>query len=145
MSNLNEKITLIWSIADKLRGVYQRHEYGKIILPFIVLRRFDCILEKTKDATLMTQKENIAQNFPKDLQTIYLTNASGYDFYNISKFDFKKLLDDPDNIESNLKEYILGFSQNVIDILEKFKIQSLAISKLTPKSLPILRNPLPSL
>ena len=104
MSNLNEKINLIWSIADKLRGSYKPHEYGKIILPFTVLRRFDCILENTKALVLSENQGN--KNLPKDLQIRSLKKASGYDFYNISKFDFKKLLDDPNNLESNLKEYI---------------------------------------
>lgn len=122
MSNLNEKINLIWSIADKLRGAYKPHEYGKVILPFTVLRRFDCILEKKKSDVL--NEVSKIQSLPKEIQTAKLKSVSGYDFYNTSEFNFIKLLSDPNNIESNLKSYIEGFSQNVIDILDNFKISA---------------------
>ena len=85
-SNVNEKANLIWAIADKLTGVYKPHEYGKVILPFTVIRRFDCILAKTKKAVL---KKN--ESMPKDMpmRNDFLKKASGYQFYNTSKYTFE--------------------------------------------------------
>ena len=126
-SNVNEKANLIWAIADKLTGVYKPHEYGKVILPFTVIRRFDCILAKTKKAVL---KKN--ESMPKDMpmRNDFLKKASGYQFYNTSKYTFETLLDDSSNIEANFRNYINGFSENVSQIIEKFKfdneIQTLA-------------------
>lgn len=119
-ANVNEKANLIWAIADKLTGVYKPHEYGEVILPLTVIRRFDCILADTKDAVLKKYEE------VKDLPTkdIFLCKVSGKDFYNASKFTFAKLLDDPDNIEANFRDYLNGFSENVRDILEKFKFDA---------------------
>ena len=116
-SNLNEKAALIWAIADKLTGVYKPHEYGEVILPLTVIRRFDCILNDTKDSVL-AKYEEVKEKPTKD---IFLRRASGKSFYNVSKFTFEKLLDDPDNIESNFRDYLNGFSENVRDIIEKFK------------------------
>ena len=116
-ANVNEKAALIWAIADKLTGVYKPHEYGEVILPLTVIRRFDCILSDTKDAVL--EKFETVKNLP--MRDVLLRNASGKAFYNTSKFTFERLLDDPDNIEANFRDYLNGFSENVQDILEKFK------------------------
>lgn len=117
-ANVNEKAALIWAIADKLTGVYKPHEYGEVILPLTVIRRFDCILSDTKDAVLEKYKD--VKNLP--MRDILLKKATGgLDFYNTSKFTFEKLLDDPDNIEANFRDYLNGFSENVQDIIEKFK------------------------
>ena len=116
-SNIIEKAALIWAIADKLTGVYKPHEYGEVILPLTVIRRFDCILADTKDAVL-DKYENVKALPMKD---ILLRKASGHAFYNTSKYNFEKLLDDPDNIEANFRDYLNGFSENVQDIIEKFK------------------------
>lgn len=116
-SNISEKAALIWAIADKLTGVYKPHEYGEVILPLTVIRRFDCILADTKDAVL-DKYENVKALPMKD---ILLRKASGHAFYNTSKYNFEKLLDDPDNIEANFRDYLNGFSENVQDIIEKFK------------------------
>lgn len=116
-TNINEKAALIWAIADKLTGVYKPHEYGEVILPLTVIRRFDCILANTKEAVL--EKYDEVKNLP--MRDILLRKASGYEFYNTSKYTFEKLLDDPDNIEENFHDYLNGFSENVRDILEKFK------------------------
>ena len=116
-ANVSEKAALIWAIADKLTGVYKPHEYGEVILPLTVIRRFDCILADTKDAVL--EKFETVKNLP--MRDVLLRNASGKAFYNTSKFTFERLLDDPDNIESNFRDYLNGFSENVQDILEKFK------------------------
>ena len=116
-ANVSEKAALIWAIADKLTGVYKPHEYGEVILPLTVIRRFDCILADTKDAVL--EKFEAVKNLP--MRDVLLRNASGKAFYNTSKFTFERLLDDPDNIEANFRDYLNGFSENVQDILEKFK------------------------
>lgn len=117
-SNVNEKAALIWAIADKLTGVYKPHEYGEVILPLTVIRRFDCILSDTKDAVL--KKYDEVKNLP--MKDVLLRSATGGKaFYNTSKYTFERLLDDPDNIEENFRDYLNGFSENVQDIIEKFK------------------------
>lgn len=120
-SNVNEKANLIWAIADKLTGVYKPHEYGKVILPLTVIRRFDCILADTKEAVLK-KHNSIPADFPMREQ--FLKKESGYEFYNTSKYTFETLLDDASNIEENFKNYINGFSENVKQIIEKFKFDS---------------------
>lgn len=117
-TNINEKAALIWAIADKLTGVYKPHEYGEVILPLTVIRRFDCILADTKNVVL--EKYESVKTLP--MRDVLLKKAAGgLDFYNTSKFTFEKLLDDPDNIEANFRDYLNGFSENVQDIIEKFK------------------------
>ncbi len=116
-STINQKADLIWAIADKLTGVYKPHEYGEVILPLTVIRRFDCILSDTKDAVL--QKYETVKALP--MKDILLKKASGFEFYNTSKYTFEKLISDPDNIEDNFKDYLNGFSENVRNIIEKFK------------------------
>lgn len=119
-TNINAKANLIWEVATKLVGVYKPHEYGKVILPMTVLKRFDDILKPTKEKVLDAYEQY------KDLEVKaqFLMEASGYKFYNTSKYNFQKLLNDPDNIESNFKNYINGFSDNVIDILNNFKFEN---------------------
>ena len=117
-SNINEKAALIWAIADKLTGVYKPHEYGEVILPLTVIRRFDCILSDTKNAVL--KKYDEVKNLP--MKDVLLRSATGGKaFYNTSKYTFERLLDDPDNIEENFRDYLNVFSENVQDIIEKFK------------------------
>lgn len=116
-SAVSEKANLIWSVADKITGVYKPHEYGDIILPLTVLKRFDSVLEETKENVLEAAKrypETFAQ------RDFILKQTSGQNFYNTSKYDFKKLLDDPDNIEANFRNYINGFSKEVDDIIKNF-------------------------
>ena len=115
-TNIQAKANLIWEVATKLVGVYKPHEYGKVILPMTVLKRFDDILKPTKQDVLDKYEE--VKNF--EVKEAFLTEASGYSFYNTSKYDFEKLLTDPDNIESNFKNYLNGFSDNIIDILKNF-------------------------
>lgn len=114
--NIQEKAALIWAIADKLTGVYKPHEYGEAILPLTVLRRFDCTLSDTKDKVL-AKNEQIGTLPMKDT---FLCKESGFAFYNTSKYDFGKLLDDPDNIEANFRSYLNAYSPNVRNIIEKF-------------------------
>lgn len=116
-TSINEKAALIWAIADKLTGVYKPHEYGEVILPLTVIRRFDCILADTKEAVF--EKYDEVKTLP--MRDVLLRKVSGYEFYNTSKYTFEKLLDDPDNIEENFHDYLNGFSENVRDIIEKFK------------------------
>lgn len=130
-ANVNEKANLIWAIADKLTGVYKPHEYGKVILPLTVIRRFDCILADTKEAVL--EKHNsMAPNLP--MREVFLKKASGYEFYNTSKYTFETLLDAPDSIEANFRNYLNEFSKNVREIIEKFKFDQ-EITTLAEKNL----------
>ena len=119
--NIAEKATMIWNVADMLRGPFKPHEYGLVILPMTVVKRFhDCLLP-THEAVL-AQYEKV-----KKLAVIdgFLTKASGYQFYNTSKFTFEKLLADPDNIEANFRDYLAGFSPNVQDVLSKFDFDNI--------------------
>jgi type I restriction enzyme M protein len=120
-ANIAEKATMIWNVADMLRGPFKPHEYGLVILPMTVIKRFhDCLLP-THNAVI-EQYEKV-----KNLAVIdgFLTRASGYQFYNTSKFTFDTLLADPDNIEANFQDYRAGFSQNVQDVLAKFDFDSI--------------------
>lgn len=119
--NIAEKATVIWNIANALFGYFKPHEYGLVILPMTVVKRFhDCLLP-THEAVL-AQYEKV-----KKLAVIdgFLTKASGYQFYNTSKFTFEKLLADPDNIEANFRDYLAGFSPNVQDVLSKFDFDNI--------------------
>lgn len=129
-SNINEKANLIWAIADKLTGVYKPHEYGEVILPLTVIRRFDCVLADTKEAVI--KKNESIGNLP--MKDVFLCRESGCSFYNTSKFDFEKLLGEPDGIEANFRAYINGFSENVRNIIEKFNFDN-QITRLAEKNL----------
>ena len=130
-ANVNEKANLIWAIADKLTGVYKPHEYGKVILPLTVIRRFDCILADTKKAVL-AKHNSMAPDLP--MREVFLKKAAGYEFYNTSKYTFETLLDAPDSIEANFRNYLNGFSKNVREIIEKFKFDQ-EITTLAEKNL----------
>ena len=107
----------IWSVADLLRGDYKQSEYGKVILPFTVLRRLDCVLESTKDAVLAeyADKQKLGIN-----PEAFLLRKAGQSFFNTSPLDIKKLMGDQDHIKENLFSYIQGFSAEVRDIFERF-------------------------
>lgn len=113
---IDNKASLIWSIAEKLQGDYKPHEYGDVILPFTVLKRFDSVLADTKDKVLKVASEYPVITPPVDK---LLKSVAKQQIYNISKYNFKNLLDDPDNIKINFKNYIAGFSEEVKDILSK--------------------------
>lgn len=119
--NIQEKANLIWEIATHLVGLYKPHEYGKVILPMTVLKRFDDALASTKQAVLDMNERLIKSNAEGPVRDGALCKASRYAFYNTSKFDFQKLIADPDNIQANFENYINGYSDNVKDILEHFK------------------------
>jgi len=127
MGNFQEKISFIWDLADLLRDVYKRNEYQKVILPFTVLKRFDCVLSDSKKAVLETynrykgQFENMG---PVLLNAAKDRNGNPLGFYNYSKYDFKTLLEDPEHIEQNLMHYLDCFSRNVQDIFENFRIKA---------------------
>ena len=116
--NVQEKANLIWAIADKIVGVYKPHEYGNIILPMCVIKRFNDTLAQTKQKVLdLNQKLDERGLTVKDG---FLTEAAGYDFYNVSPFTWESLLADPENIASNFRSFLNRFSPNVIDIIQKF-------------------------
>lgn len=120
-ANIAEKAAMIWNVADMLRGPFKPHEYGLVILPMTVVKRFhDCLLP-TYQAVLDTYEK------VKKLQVIdgFLQKASGYQFYNTSRFTFETLLADPDNIESNFRDYLSGFSANAQDVLAKFDFDNI--------------------
>lgn len=119
--NIQEKANLIWESATHLVGLFKPHEYGKVILPLTVLKRFDDALAPTKDAVLEMKKKLDAVSANEKLVEGALTKTSGYAFYNTSKFDFSRLLSDPDNIADNFDDYLKGFSANVVDIIEQFE------------------------
>jgi len=117
--NLSEKANLIWAIADKLVGTYKPHEYGNVILPMCVIKRFTDALAPTKVKVLEQNKTLDAKGLV--VKKGFLNTASGFDFFNISPFDLDKLLADPENIADNFRSYLSKFSDNVIDILLKFE------------------------
>lgn len=123
-ANIQEKANLIWEIATHLVGFYKPHEYGKVILPMTVLKRFDDALAPTKEKVLATNDTLNAQGFDGAIRDGALCRASGYSFYNTSKFDFARLLADPFNIESNFEDYMQGFSDNVKDIMDNFEFSA---------------------
>ena len=117
-SQINNHAAFIWSVADLLRGDYKQSEYGRVILPFTVLRRLDCVLAPVK-AEMLAKHEQIkdrVENFGPILDA--LTDIEG--LWNTSRFDLPKLLADPDNLADNLRAYIHGFSPQAGDILDKF-------------------------
>jgi type I restriction enzyme M protein len=113
-----ELANFIWSICNLLRGPYKRNEYRKVILPLTVMRRFDCCLAPTKAKVL--QVADGAKNRPDIVRRRLLEQASGYGFYNLSRFNFATLLDDPNHIAANLAQYMKDFSPNVREIMERF-------------------------
>lgn len=112
-----DKVSLIWSVADILRGDFKPHEYGQTILPFVVLRRLECALEKTKDKVIA--KSQSLEGKINDLETI-LNKESGHNFYNTSPLSLTKILQDPDKVASNLNSYIRAFSPSASEVLDKY-------------------------
>tara|TARA_R110000824_G_scaffold366730_2_gene555553 strand:- start:63892 stop:65721 length:1830 start_codon:yes stop_codon:yes gene_type:complete len=110
---------LIWSVADLLRGDYKQSDYGKVILPFTVLRRLDCVLDGTKEAVLKVHKEKGGK-----AAEAFLLRASKESFYNTSPMDMRKLIGDQDNIKRNLEAYLRDFSPEVRDIFEQFSFDT---------------------
>ena len=122
--DVSKEVGLVWSIANSLRGAYTSDKYKDVIIPMVIIRRFECALEATKDAVVAKYKQN--PNLPAAL----LCQISKYPFYNTNEFTLKRLLDDSDSIASNLKSYIEGFSANIQLILEKLLKFSTQIDKM---------------
>lgn len=120
-TNIQEKANLIWAIANHLVGLFKPHEYGKVILPMTVLKRFDDALLKTKQEVLELNKKLDEQKTIDAIKDGLLCKTTGYDFYNVSPFTFSTLLADPDNIAANFDTYLKGFSDNVKDIISNFQ------------------------
>ena len=127
-----ELANFIWSICNLLRGPYKRNEYRKVILPLTVLRRFDCVLAATKDDVLAANARYDESN--ETVRDSLLETASGRSFYNTSKLDFQRLLDDPSLIAQNLAAYIRDFSRNVREIMERFAFD-VQIARMDEKNL----------
>jgi type I restriction enzyme M protein len=125
--NHSEIVSFLWGVADLIRDTFKRGKYQDVILPLTVLRRLDCVLASTKDAVLKRQ----AQLKGKGLEDLdaQLRRASGFAFYNTSRYDFDKLLADAPHLAANLRNYIAGFSPNMREVLEKFDFDN-TISKL---------------
>ena len=120
--NVQEKADLIWAIADKLVGIYKPHEYGNVILPMCVIKRFSDTLAPTKAAVLAKNAELARRKIV--VRSSQLCAASGYDFYNVSPFSFESLRSTPEQIAENFRFYLQGFSENVIDIIQKFNFDN---------------------
>ncbi|MCR5349662.1 MAG: type I restriction-modification system subunit M [Acholeplasmatales bacterium] len=116
--DVSSDANFIWGIANKLRGVYMPDKYGDVVIPMTIIRRFECALSATKNAVVEQYKKN--PEYP--VKAMY--RVAGFQFYNVSEYTLEKLLDDPDNIASNFKAYIDGFSANVRDILNGLEIDA---------------------
>ncbi len=124
MENFQEHANFIWQVADDiLRGAFKQHEYGDVILPFVVLRRLDCVFEDKKDEVIKAHKK--FKDKVKDLHPILLNASDGLNFYNTSYFDLRRLTQDSSNIELNFNNYINGYSPNVREILENFQVDKI--------------------
>ena len=116
--DITNEANFIWGIANKLRGAYMPDKYGDVIIPMTIIRRFECVLEPTKDKVVETYKKD--KNYP--VRAMY--RVSGKQFYNTSEYNLKELCNDPDHLAANFKAYLEGFSSNVSDILNELNIKS---------------------
>ncbi len=116
--DVSTEVNFIWSIANKLRGPYQSDKYKDVIIPMTIIRRLECALEETKD--------KVVARFESDptIASAMLCRTAGMQFYNTSRYNLKKLVDDPDNIASNFRVYIKGFSPNVVDIIKSLEFDT---------------------
>ena len=124
MANYQELAQLVWNVADDvLRNLFKQHEYGDITLPFLVLRRLDCLLDEDGRKEEAIKTYNLFKDqVPEESLPPIITDKIKTNFYNISKYDLSRLKDDPNNIRINFDNYIGGFSQNVRDIIENFNL-----------------------
>jgi type I restriction enzyme M protein len=118
--SIRNHAAFIWSVADLLRGDYKQSEYGRVILPLVVLRRLDCVLDPTKDKVLETATRLAGK--VENLDPLLRQAAGGEQFYNTSPLTMTRLLDDPSNIADNLHAYLRAFSPGAVDVLEKFDL-----------------------
>ncbi len=132
-SNVTEKANLLWNIAEKLTGSYKPHEYGLVILPLTVIRRFDCILEPTHDKVLTKAKE--IEKMPEAIKSVQFQQITGHPFYNTSNFTLKEIVKNPNQVNKNFENYLDGFSANIRDeIISKFNFGE-QLKRLTQKDL----------
>jgi type I restriction enzyme M protein len=120
--NHSEIVSFLWGIADLIRDTFRRGKYQDVILPLTVLRRLDCVLARTKEKVLKRQAELRGKGL-QDLDA-QLRRVSGFAFYNISRYDFDKLIADAPHLAANLRNYIAGFSPNMREVLERFEFDS---------------------
>jgi type I restriction enzyme M protein len=134
MNSFQDKANFIWQVADDiLRGAFKQHEYGDVILPFVTLRRLDCVLESHKDNVIDTYKQ-FKEVLPEpQLTPVVLQAANGLNFYNASYYDLRRLAQDAGNIELNFNSYINGYSHNVREIIENFGIDRIVTKLAVPK------------
>jgi type I restriction enzyme M protein len=125
--NHSQIVGFIWGVADLIRDTFKRGKYQDVILPLTVLRRLDCVLAPSKEKVLRRQAE-LRERRLENLDA-QLRKASGFAFYNTSRYDFDKLLADAPHLAANLRNYIAGFSPNMREVLEKFDFDN-TISKL---------------
>ncbi len=126
MANFQEKTNFIWQVADDiLRGAFKQHEYGDVILPFVVLRRLDCVLEPQKDDVIKTFKQFSKKLTEDKLFPVLQKATKGLNFYNTSYYDLQRLSQDAKNIELNFNDYLSGYSKNVYEIIENFQIHKI--------------------
>lgn len=122
MKNHSEISSFIWNVCDDvLRGLFKQHEYGDVILPFVVLRRLDCVIEPHKDEVVKIYNDLIKDGVEDP--SLIIKKQTKLDFYNRSQFDLQRLKGDPNNIKSNFPVYLNGFSQNVFEIIENFQLE----------------------
>ena len=107
-----------WSVADLLRGNYKQSDYGKVILPFTVLRRLECVLEPTREKVVETAAQLVGQDLDEDR---WLRKASENSFYNTSQLTLKRIAGDPQNAARNLQRYVAAFSGNAREVLDKYE------------------------
>lgn len=117
---ISSHVSLIWNIAEILRGDYKEHEYGDVVLPFTVLTRLDSVLVDTKRAVLDIK----ATAVPQKVKELQYAKATGYPFWNTSRFTLKTLLNDPDNLEKNLAYYVESFSPAARQVMEAYNFYS---------------------
>lgn len=120
MSSYQEISSFIWKVCDdELRGLFKPHEYGDVILPFVVLRRLDCLIETHKDTIIELYNQSVSNDI--DISPI-VKKKTGLTFYNFSKFDLQRLKSDPNGLKLNFPNYLGGFSENVHQIIENFQL-----------------------
>ena len=130
--NYGQIVSFIWGVADLIRDAFKRGKYQDVILPLTVLRRLDCVLAPSKEDVLQRQAELRGRGLEDTRSQLEI--ASGFKFYNTSRYDFERLLADAPNVAANLRNYIAGFSQNMREVLERFDFDN-TISKLDESGL----------
>lgn len=124
MQGFSETVSRIWSVADLLRGDFRQSEYGRVMLPFLVLRRLDLVMRPTRAAVWAADEKHPADRTPEPLRHKVLLRAAGLSFYNTSRLDFTRAVEGQEQVAADLEAYVAGFSQNVRDIMANFRFQA---------------------